>query len=77
MSLVIETNVTPPLEWDPAAQEEPSAVLAWLRPRIAGDLAGLPVRWAPWGDPVPGLGVLVFWGVLGLAAYGAWRLLGR
>jgi hypothetical protein len=75
--LVIETNVTPPIVYDPAAPE--SAGGAWLLRLIQPTIRGaLPLvgtfEQAPWGAAVPGLGTAVFFGVLGLALFGAYRL---
>jgi len=77
--LVIETNVTPPLELELAGaaggEGDGGPLLALVRPTVRGDVAGFPVRWAPAGEAIAGLGSVVFVGVLLLALYGAWSLL--
>jgi hypothetical protein len=78
-SVVLESNVLPPLELKELDQAEgdvpPSPVLAAIRPRV---VATFPIlgryEVAPYGEPTPGLGSLVFFTITALALYGAWRL---
>lgn len=77
--LTIETNVTPELPVDISADEGTglgASLLAFIQPAIRGDLAGFKVNYAPYGSP-GGFGGIVFYGVLILAAYGAYRLVRR
>jgi hypothetical protein len=78
-SVVLESNVLPPLELEldqAEGETPPSPVLAAIRPRV---VATFPIlgryEVAPYGEPTPGLGSLVFFTITTLALYGAWRLL--
>jgi len=79
MALVFSTNITPeiPLEAGTGQDQGAGGLLAWLQPTITGDLPLVgPVNLAPYGQATPGLGAVVFYGVLLLAAVGAWKLIG-
>ncbi|HEV8459029.1 MAG TPA: hypothetical protein VGR44_12115 [Methylomirabilota bacterium] len=73
MPLILETNVTPPIEiYNEAAREDSGGLGAWIRPRITGSLPLVgSVTAAPYGEPIPGLGRVVFVALIVLAAIGA------
>lgn len=56
-SFTLETNVTPPISLDvSSAQGEPSLIAQWLQPRLSGAVMGVPLDYAPYGQPAAGLG---------------------
>lgn len=73
MPLMIETNVTPPIFIGDPLRGGGGADLSWLQPKITGDIAGIPVVYAPYGEP-SGYGMIVFGAVILLAIYGAIRI---
>lgn len=68
----LRTNLTPDIPLDVTRGGE-SPLLRLLQPAV--DLGG--AIYAPAGEPVAGLGPFVFFGVLGLATYGAFTLARR
>jgi hypothetical protein len=62
-SLTLESNLLPPIPLDLQAgggeSASPSWLTSWIQPRVSGTVAGIPVDYAPYGDPSPGLGVVV------------------
>ena len=73
--IVIESNVTPPIVLNGG---DAGGLLAWFQPTVRAELPfSGPLTVAPYGPATPGLGVVVFYGVIGLALYGGWRLLTR
>ncbi len=71
----LETNLTPPIPINlTGAAGEVSWWMRLVQPTITGQILGAPVTIAPAGRALAGVGTVVFFGVLGLAVYGAVKL---
>lgn len=77
MAWTLSTNATPTIELDKQAQGAGGDLLKWIKPTLDGEILGRRIHWAPYGDATAGAGVLVTYGVFGLAIFGAWCLLRR
>lgn len=74
--LRLSSNVLPDITIDLVGEQPMDAdgldLLHLIRPRISGTLPVVGAfHAAPYGLPIPGVGMLVFLGILGLALYGA------
>ena len=67
--LTLESNLFPPIPLDDTSGGDSSGVLGWLQPTLRG-VPGFGTI-APYGEASAGVGALVFYGVLALAAFGA------
>lgn len=77
MAWTFETNATPKIELDQKAQGAGGDLLKWLKPTLNGEFLGRHIHWAPYGDATAGAGVLVTYGIIGLALYGAFCIVRR
>lgn len=74
--ITIKTNFTPPITFDPFGREKTSgrSLLGVLQPSIEGNLPFVgDIHYAPKGNP-SGQGVILFYVVIGLALYGAYKI---
>lgn len=75
-TLTFETNFTPPITLNPLSksQIDSDLILKILQPVISGELPIVgDIRYAPEGEPT-GWGRLVFFVVIALALFGAFKL---
>lgn len=79
VTAVLLSNITPPIPLNGGGGGGfNQRLMGWIRPGIVGTLPLVgAVNVAPYGAPTPGVGTLVFYGVLALAGYGAFKLFKR
>ena len=79
VTAVLLSNITPPIPLSGGGGGGfGQRLMAWIRPGIVGTLPLVgAVNIAPYGAPTPGVGTLVFYGVLALTGYGAFKLFTR
>lgn len=76
VSAALTSNVLPPIDLAGGGGSGlGGTLLRWIQPTITGQLPVLgPVNIAPYGVANPLVGTIVFYTVLGLATYGAYKL---
>lgn len=86
MKLLFRSNITPDIEINTRGGAPGNkivrAIMEWIRPAVYGDNSFIPIAAEPYGRPTAGRGSVNLWWVValgavvvGLAIYGAWKLI--